>query len=364
MVDRLLPPVSRRRAGLGVSFDQPWLLCLLPLALLPLWARPGTTLDHAWLAFMPRDRLSNALAWALRGAGVLALAALGVGLAGPHRPEVEVERVGQGAEIVLVLDRSRSMDQGFAGAPPAGPVPKGTGAEAIDYYSSQSPGRLRNSKGKVARQLLSDFAARRPSDRFGMIVFSTLPIRVLEFTHKQDVIQAAIAAGNIGRGLSETNIGLALESALSSFDDRPYTGSRIVMLVSDGGDRLDEDSRERIAHQARKQRVALYWLYLRSGNSPGLKLETGEAPANADTVPEYLLHRFFASMGTPYRAYEASNTDALQQAIEAVSRLENLPITYLDTLPRRDLAPLCFGAALAAVLLLLAASLLEIRRWA
>ena len=347
-----------------MSFDEPGLLWLLPLALLPLWARPLRALEHAWPAFMPHDRLSNALAGALRAAGVLALTALVAGLAGPHRPEVEVERVGQGAEIVLVLDRSRSMDQGFAGARPAGPVPKGTGTEAIDYYSSQSPGRLRNSKGKVARQLLSDFAAKRTSDLFGMIVFSTLPIRVLEFTQKEEVIQAAITAGNVGRGLSETNIGLALESALSSFDDRPYTGSRIVMLVSDGGDRLDDETRERIAHQVRKQRVAIYWLYLRSGNSPGLKLETGEAPENADTVPEYLLHRFFESMGTPYRAYEASNTDALQQAIEAVSQLENLPITYLDTVPRRDLSPLCFGAALAAVLLMLAASLLEIRRWA
>ena len=346
-----------------MSFDDPSLLWLLPLAVLPLLAHPGGALAHAWLGLMPRDRASEALGWALRGVGGVALAALVFGMAGPHRPEYSVERVGQGAEIVLVLDRSSSMDQGFAGARPAGPVPKGTGAEAIDYYSSQSPGRLRNSKGKVARQLLSDFAARRTSDLFGMIVFSTLPIRVLEFTQKEEVIQAAIAAGNIGRGLSETNIGLALEAALSSFDDRPYTGSRIVMLVSDGGDRLDDETRERIVYQVRRQRVAIYWLYLRSGNSPGLKLETGEAPENADTVPEYLLHRFFESMGTPYRAYEASNTDALQQAIEAVNQLENLPITYLDTVPRRDLAPLCFGAALAAVLLLLGASLLEIRRW-
>ena len=29
--------------------------------------------------------------------------------------------------------------------------------------------------------------------------------------------------------------------------------------------------------------------------------------------------------------------DALQQAIDDVNRLENLPITYLDTVPRRDL---------------------------
>ena len=346
-----------------MSFDMPWLLALLALAALPWLVRSGRALDHPWLDAVPRDRASDAIGWALRGAGVVALASLVIGLAGPHRAEYEVERVGQGAEIVLVLDRSRSMDQGFAGARPAG-VPTGTGPEALDFYTSQSPGRLRDSKGKVARQLLAEFAAKRPADRFAMLAFSSLPIRVLEFTQKQEVVQAAIAAGNIGRGLSETNIGLALQAALASFTDRPYTGSRIVMLVSDGGDRLDDYTRDRIAYQTRKERAAIYWIYLRSGNSPGLRLEDGEAPANADTVPEYALHRFFESMGTPYRAYEASNSDALQKAIDAVSRLENLPITYLDTVPRRDLAPACFGVAFGAVVLLLGASLLEIRRWA
>ncbi len=345
-----------------MSFDQAWLLWLLPLAALPLLVQSGGALANAWPSFAPRDRVSDLLAGALRCAAVLALAAVVVGMAGPYRPEHAVERVGKGAQIVAVLDRSRSMDQGFAGARPAGV--KGTGPEALNFYISQTPGRLRDSKGKVARELLAEFAAKRPDDRFGMLVFSTLPIRVLEFTQKSEAIQAAIAAGNIGRGLSETNIGLALQSALAYFDDEPYTGSRIVMLVSDGGDRLDDDASERITYLARKHRVAIYWLYLRSANSPGLVLEAGEAPQHADVVPEYALHRFFESMGTPYRAYEAGTPEALRQAIESVNQLENLPITYLDTVPRRDLAALCYGAALACVALLLAASLTEIRRWA
>ncbi len=347
-----------------MSFDRPWLLGLLLLALLPLLARHSAALNNAWPALMLRDRASDALGWALRGAGVLSLAAIVVGMAGPHRSEYTVERVGKGAEIVLVLDRSGSMDQGFSGARQAGAAVKGTGPAAIDYYTSLAPARLRDSKGKVARQLLSEFTAKRPDDRFGMIVFSTLPIRVLEFTQKDEAIQAAIAAGNIGRGLSETNIGLALQSALSYFDEQPYTGSRIVMLVSDGGDRLDAGVSEQVGYLARKHRVAIYWIYLRSANSPGLRLETGEPPENADTVPEYALHRFFQSTGAPYRAYEASDPEALQKAMEAVNQLENLPITYLDTVPRRDLAAIPYSVALGCVLLLLAANLIEIRRWA
>jgi len=347
-----------------LSFDAPWVLWLLPLALLPLRVRPAQTLPNAWLSLLPRDRLSDVVQGLLRVAAVLAMAALIAAAAGPYRPEYSVQKIGRGAEIVLVLDRSRSMDQSFAGrptGPPAGMNP--TGPEALEYYTNRNASQTRASKGKVARQLLSEFAAGRPQDRFAMVAFSTLPIRVLDFTQKPEVIQAAISAGNIGRGLADTDIGLALSSALSFFDERPYTGSRILMLVSDGGDRIDVDVREQVAYLARKHRVAIYWFYIRSNLSPGLMAGADEPPANTDTVPEYFLDRFFKSLGTPYKAYEAEDTEALKSAIDDVNRLENLPITYFDTVPRRDLSQFAYGLSLACVIALLGAHLMEIRQW-
>jgi mxaC protein len=345
-----------------MKFDDAWLLWLLPLAALPLLARSGAALSNGWLAFAPRDSASSAIGWALRAAAALALAALVLALAGPYRPETTIERIGQGAEIVLVLDRSRSMDQGFAPnrRPPA--AARGTGPEALDFYVRE--GRGRESKGQAARRLMAEFARQRPEDRFALVVFSTLPIRVLDFTQRPEAVQAAIAAGNVGRGLSETNIGRALEAALEPFDDRPYTGSRIVMLVSDGGDRLDPDTRELLAHRLRKLRVSIYWMYLRSANAPGLTPAAGDNIAAAESVPEMLLHRFFQSLPTPYRAYEAADAQALQRAIDDVNRLEKLPIAYDELIPRRELAPWGHGVALLAVLLLLSARWLEIRRWA
>jgi mxaC protein len=346
-----------------MSFDQPLWLWLWPLALLPLLAPAGRPLANAWVAQLPRDRASDTLQWALRGAGMLALGAIVLGLAGPYLPEGTVERVGQGAEIVLVLDRSRSMDERFAGGRPAGAAPQGTGPEALDYYNRLRDSGSRDSKGKVARQMLSEFVRRRPEDRYAMVVFSSLPMRVLEFTQKGEVIQAAIAAGNIGRGLAETDIGLALLAALSTFEDRAYTGSRLILLVSDGGDHIEPDTRERIARLVRQRRVALYWIYIRANTSPGLMLTADEPPAHADTVPEYFLHRWFQTLGTPYHAYEAENPEALQKAIDEVNRLENSPITTLDAVPRRDLTPLCLAVALACVLLLWGAQALEVRAW-
>jgi mxaC protein len=346
-----------------MSFDAPLWLWLLPISLLPLALRRVDAVPNAWASLLPHDRASDALAWALRIAAVLALAAIVFGLAGPYRHEYRVERVGRGAEIVLVLDRSRSMDQSFGGGRPP-PGMRTTGPEALEYYSNLRAAEGRRSKGQVARSLLAEFAAKRPDDRFGMIVFSTLPLRVLDFTQKTEVIQAAIEAGNIGRGLSETNIGLALDAALGYFENRPFTGSRIIMLVSDGGDRIDPASRERLTAMARKYRVGFYWIYIRSSSSPGLMADKNDPPAEAEAVPEYFLHRFLQSLEVPYRAYEADNPQALQKAIDDVNRLENLPITYYDTMPRRDLSSAAYAIALAAVAVLLGANLMEVRRWA
>lgn len=330
-----------------MSFEHAWVLALLPLALLPFLRWGGRTGSYSWTEMIPRDRPSTVLAFALRLAGALAIAALIAGLAAPYRAEVEIERFGSGAEIVLLFDRSRSMDQPFG---PAAPDRSLVAAQG-------------ESKAAVARRLLAEFAASRREDLFALTVFSTYPISILDFTHKQAAIQATIAASAIGRGLADTDIGLALEQAIARFDDRPYSGSRIIMLVSDGGAHIDVDARDRITDRMKRNRAALYWIYLRSAGSAGLLAGADVGPEQATAVPEHFLHRFFLSMGTPYHAYEAENPEALRRAIEDVNRLEKFPIYYVDILPRQNFARAVFGVALFGSLLLLAGSLLEPRRW-
>jgi mxaC protein len=325
------------------AFDQPALLLLFPLLLLPLWRGFPRREDHAWLAMIPWDPVSNVLGWAVRMVGAVAVTALILALSGLHLPDAPVQRVGHGAQIVLLLDRSRSMDQPFI--PVSGTWESG-GA----------------SKAQVAQHLLAQFAAQRPQDLFGMIVFSTVPIRILDFTQKQEVIQAAILAGKVGRGIADTDVGRALLAALATYDNRPYNGSRVILLVSDGGAHIDEETRRNITQEMKRQRAALYWIYIRSFRSPGLLADADVEPEHAETVPEHFLHRFFSQLGTPYHAYEAENPDALARAIADVSTLERLPITYTEVGPRRDLSQYCYATAVAALLLLLLARTMEVPR--
>lgn len=196
-----------------------------------------------------------------------------------------------------------------------------------------------------------------------MIEFSTYPMEVLRFTRSHAIIQAAIEATKVQHGLADTDIGRGLEAALAMFKGRPYTGSRVILLVSDGGAHIDRPTRERITHLMKRDRVALYWIYIRSFGSPGLMLGRNVPPDEAEAVPEHFLNEFFLSMGTPYRAYQAENPDDLGRAIRDVDRLENSPIHYIEMLPRLDLSQWCYGFALAFSALLVVGKALEIKEW-
>ncbi len=330
----------------AMGFGHPELLILLLLCALPLSGLSAPASLYPSVDALPEDSLSLWVVRSLRLVASLAIASAVIGLAAPYRDERRVERFVPGAEIVVLLDRSQSMDQSFAGGRNAG------------WWAGGA-----QNKATVARQLLANFAARRSHDRIGMIEFSTLPIRIIDLTQHRDLIQAAIRASALGRGLAETDMGRGLLDALSFFADRPYTGSRVILLVSDGGAELDSDTRDRISRLMKHDHVALYWLYLRSFRSPGLDAKAGASSDGGDVSPERQLHLFFRSMGAPYRVYEAENPHALEEAIDDVGRLENLPMRYTEVLPRVDRSRVAYAAALVFALVLLGAKALEVDRW-
>jgi mxaC protein len=329
-----------------IAFESGPLLWLLPLSTLP-WlpaAHPPQGRYPA-LALIAADAPSRWAGRALRASASLAIAALVVALAAPRSPETAVDKVVQGAEVVVLLDRSLSMDQPFG--KPSNAVLDLTGT----------------TKAQVAQRLIDQFARQRADDLFGLVLFSTLPLKVLPFTQRQDAIRGAIGATGTSRALGDTDVGLGLLAAASYFDGRPYSGSRVVVLVSDGGAQLDPVTRQRISDAYLRNRIALYWLYIRSRFGPGLSI-AGQADSPADdAIPERALHRFFRSLKTPYRAYQAEDADALQRSIADLGRLERAPLQLRVLQAGSDLRGWPLAIALAAALVLVAARLWTIRPW-
>ena len=334
----------------GLDFAHPWVLLLTPLAALPLWRSRTGLLTFSSIAFLPPDRLGRVAAAIWRGLAVVAMLAIVLALAGPGTPQTEVTRTGHGAEILVLIDRSRSMDMRMLPA---------NSRQVDPIVRTQQAWHYGPIKSKTARDLLARFVSERPDDRFSLMFFSTGPLPVVPFTQHDEVVQAGITAGGVGRGLSDTDVGRALLAAIREFEARTYSGSRIILLVSDGGAQLDPPTRARIRSGLLRNRISLYWLYLRTVNSPNLLTQEPDAEA----IPEIALHHFFRSLPTPYRAYQADEKGDLERAVADVARQQNFPLDFIEQIPRRDFGWACNILAAMACGLLLIHRAFQLRDW-
>jgi mxaC protein len=327
---------------MNLGVESPWLLAMLPLALLPLAGKGMREHAHPGLMLLPPDPLSELLIWLIRLLAMLAMAGLVLGMAGLHRRGQSVEHIGHGAEIVLLLDRSNSMDNSFAGRAPNG----NEGEE---------------SKSAAARRLLTDFVNRREHDLIGVAEYSTAPLFVMPMTENKEAVRAAIAATSTP-ALAYTHVSKGLGMALSFFERPIVSGSRLILLVSDGAAAIDPDSEQKLRQWFKEKQVHLYWLFLRTANSPGIYDQPADPrDDNAQAMPERYLHQFFSSLNIPYQAYQAESPDAMKQAIADISRLENLPIHYFERIPRQDLSGVCYLASAVLLLLLLGVKGAEVK---
>ena len=327
------------------DFSQPLVLLLLPLALLPLLRRRSDTLDFPFIAWLPPDRAGRLLGLLWRTLAVVAMACAIIGMAGPGQPGAQVLRSGRGAELLILMDRSSSMDNVAH-------------LNGISYGARFS---TTDSKNKIVRELLSSFVAKRPHDRIELMTFGTSTMRIVPFTEHGDMVQAGLAATGIGRGLADTLMGKALLAAIGEFEGRRYSGSRVILIVSDGGAQLDAPTRERIRVGLAREKIALYWVYIRSGpNSPDLITETKTVYASAD---EQALHDFFRTLATPYRLYQTDDAGAMAAAMAEIDRQQNLPLSFRERVPRRDFSTAFYLAAALCCAGLLAWRAVQLRSW-
>ncbi len=325
----------------AIDFAHPFWLLALPLASLPWWHQGGRKMDYPALAWLETDPLSKQLTWLWQFWTSLFLLSLIFSLAAPYVKEQKIARMGQGAHIVLTIDRSSSRNENFSGR----------------YMG----GFEKESKSAAARRLLLEFVSQREQDLFSVVTFSTAPIHVLSLTQDHEAVKAAIAAiGLRGRGV--TNIAPGLAMALEAFREHPMTGTRVILLVSDGGARIDPDTQERLRQGFEDLGVRLYWIYLRNRRSVSV-LHPPKRNLSETRTPEFFLHRYFQSLQIPYLVFEADNPQSLAKAINTIGTLENRPLPYFEIVPRRDISQTGFAIALLLGLPLLLWHAFEIGRW-
>jgi mxaC protein len=324
-------------------FNHYWVLFLLPLAVLPLLLERTHSRRYSWLALLPKDALSDVVGLLLKILASLALLFILLGIAGPHTAAQKIERIGEGAQIVLTVDRSASMDDPFSG-------------------SMVGTGHAGESKSAAARRLLTEFVHQRKNDMFGMVTFSNSAMYVMPLTQSREAILAAIDAAG-GPGLFQTNIGSGLSTALGMFDKAPDSGSRAILLISDGAGNLSAHAQQKIRDWMDRMHVTLYWIVLRQPGGVSIFDDASKFPEDKPIPPEIRLHEYFKTLRTEYHAYEADDPRSLAMAIEDINRKEKKPFRYQELIPGRDFTTHSFALAALMVGLLLGIKLLEIRTW-
>lgn len=323
----------------GLQWATPLALYLLPLIALP-WFTHKLEKTIVWNKFVPVDPLSNMIGLAFKVLASFVLACLILSLAGPYLPEKKVERIGEGAEVVVLVDRSRSMDDAFA----------------IKGQLLMASVGGSDSKRRVAKKYLQEFIDKRPDDRFGFVLFSDKALDLLPLTYNKATIRATVDASALGKGLSETNIASALIKAAEMFEGQTYRGSRIVVLVSDGGQEFTEEAKQKIAELYKQQNLTLYWLYMRTLTGMTLDSKPGENE-RWTTTPERKLHAFFKSIGMPYLPFEIGSMKSFSEAIDTIDKQQYQTLIVEETLPREEKAKAFLIVAMLAMLLLMLAQL-------
>lgn len=317
----------------ALHFFKPDLLWLLPLALLPFLAHGVKQFDYPGLEDWPVDTLSNVLKWGVRLLASLALAALVIAMAAPFTEGGTDTRVGEGAEIVVILDRSGSMSEGLMGR-----TYNRQAAEAGDSDANFL------SKIEAARQLLLKFMKQRAGDTFGVVAFNASAISVAPLSEDRELAEAAMLSAQ-SQSTGFTALGRALALGLDYFRGRPYTAARLILLVSDGDAVIEPEDQAVLKQAFASQRVQLMWIYVRGEREPSI-LDTVIAGDNeiitqadidyANKKQSASMHEVFQQLGIPYQAFEVNSEDGFRQAMQAVSSATNKPTRYTFRLPRKD----------------------------
>ena len=276
-----------------MSFDAPWVLAvgtLAAIALTLLYRRAEARVDAQALRYSNLSFLETAIApkrWltsVFRGAWIVALAALVVGLAGPH--------------LRLPV-----------------PVPDGDVFICIDTSGSMASTDVAPTRAAAATNAARAFIEEAPHGiKIGLITFSGSAELIAPLSANKDATLAAL--DQIPAPDGATAIGDALRLAATQF---PPVGHRVVVLITDGVNNTGVDPQE-MAEYFGAHHVPIYTIGIGTPNGDVIGGEES-------TIDESALEGYAAASGGAYA--RAQNATELRDALTRLGRettMERRPI--------------------------------------
>jgi Ca-activated chloride channel family protein len=298
-----------------------WLLALLPLLALLRSARGAapaikySSLEPFRAAGSPRKSRAGGF---LFGLFLSSLALFISGLARPQTSETLSRSQASGIDIMLALDVSRSML-----------------AEDITIGSDRA------NRIEAVKKITADFIEGRPNDRIGMIAFAGNPYLVSPLTLDHDWLLKNLERVRIGLVEDGTAIGTALASCANRLKDRADSKSRIIVLLTDGGNNAGKVDPPTAAEAARALGIKIYTIGVGSQGKARIPVQdqfgrTIYAMIDCDVDEPGL--KQLAKIGNG-EFYRATNAKALEEIFHQIDQLEKSTIEVSEKKKVHDLFP-------------------------
>ena len=312
-----------------MSFIGPYWLFLLPLAALPFLISVSDKFLISNINVFHQDNFSKKVNLLTKIIMSLIIIISIIILANPWSNSSTITQVGKGAQLVFVIDRSVSMAKPFIG------------------------GDVKNKSEKkslATRRILKNFIEKRPLDMIGIVGFSNSALYGSKITKNRSYTYAAIDAATRS-SVNQTNIGSGISSGLFMFSEIETTGSQALVLLSDGAGKISKRVKNKISTIFSEKKINLYWIIIKEPNDVSLFSGNTYLEGREPTIIK--LEKFFKSLNTEYKAYEAENPDALSSAIKDIDSKEKRPIEIKRDLPGKNYNPLLLKILLTFLVILL-----------
>lgn len=294
-----------------LQVGHPWLALLLPVPLLIRWLLPrysetresvrapffaelarqlGAEPTRQAVVLRPNvaQKLLLPLCW------LLLLAAL----VRPQWVGEPISKIESARDLMLLVDLSGSM-------------------EVTDFITDEGEriGRL-----AAVKRVLSDFVARRETDRLGLIVFGNAAFVQVPFTLDHVVFLELLDEVQVGMAGPQTMLGDALGLAVKAFDASD-ADQRTVVLLTDGNDTGSKVPPAKAAELAGRRGLTVHVIGVGDPSS------VGEQPLDEATLRAIT----DATGGRFFRAENRVRLEVVYQEIDALEPLEYETLSYRPT---------------------------------
>ena len=265
---------------------------------------------------------------------------IAIGLARPQKGVEESKLVGEGIDIVLVIDVSGSM-------------------QAEDFQIAGE----RYNRLHVVKEVVKDFIAGRSNDRIGIVVFAGRPYTLCPLTLDYGWLIRNLDRARIGMLEDGTAIGTAIATGVNRLRESS-ADSKVIILLTDGRNNTGRISPETAANLAKTLNVKIYTIGAGTeGMAPfptrNLFGNKTYQPVKIEIDDESLTQ---IAQETGGRYFRATDTDNLRQIYDEIDKMEKTEIETPQYLEYKEFYPYFLIPALFCFLAEIALANTRLRR--